>query len=261
LHTLDYKGGSIQYDVSGKGNAVVFLHGFLETLAVWDNYASSLSGRFKVVRIDLPGHGASSCYGYSHSMEFMAETVLAVLKELKIRKFHLVGHSMGGYVAIALAEIFPDMIRGLCMFHSTSNSDSAQKKKERNKVIRLVQKNKGISVRQAIPNLFNTAFKPYKKAIKDITGKAMKTSLQGIIASLEGMKIREDRQIVMKFAPYPILYIIGRYDNVLPMKKLLAEVDNSEYAESVILENAGHMGFIEDDYVCQTAIQKFLRKT
>ena len=167
---------------------------------------------------------------------------------------------MGGYVAMALAETSPDMIRGLCMFHSTSNSDTAQKKKERNKVINLVQKNKTIFVRQAIPNLFNTAFNPYKQAIKEITGKAMKISVQAIIASLEGMKIREDRRIVLKFAPYPVLYIMGRYDNVLPLKKLLIEVESSEYAESVVLENAGHMGFIEDSEVCLKAIQRFLRK-
>lgn len=261
MQFLDYKGGSIQYDVSGSGNAVVFLHGFLETLDVWDDYTASLSKHFRVVRINLPGHGESSCYGYCHSMEFMAETLRAVLSALKIRRFHLVGHSMGGYVAIALAEKYPDMIRGLCMFHSTSNADSAQKKKERNKVIALVQKNKNVFVRQAIPNLFNTSYKPYKSAIKKISSRALKISVQGIIASLEGMKIREDRQIVLKFAPYPVLFIMGRHDNVLPVKKLISEVECSKYAQSIILEHAGHMGFIEDSEVCLNAIRSFLRKS
>ncbi len=76
MQSLDYKGGSIQYTVSGKGNALVLLHGFLETLDIWESYTKTLAKRFKVISIDLPGHGGTSCYGYCHSMEFMAETVL-----------------------------------------------------------------------------------------------------------------------------------------------------------------------------------------
>ena len=257
---LPFKGGTIVYEVSGKGNAVVFLHGFLESRSIFNPYLQQLSASHRVISIDLPGHGESSCFGYCHSMEFMAEAVMAVLHELKVRRFHLVGHSMGGYVAMALAEEFPDNIRGICMFHSTSQGDSEAKKKERNKVIKVVGKNKELFVRQAIPNLFNTAYKPYKRLIEQYKKAALAMPVQGIVAALEGMKIRNDRQIVLKFAPYPVLFIIGKHDNILPAKMLLSEVESSENAYSLVLENAGHMGFEEEPESCFQAIRSFLKK-
>ena len=83
--------------------------------------------------IDLPGHGSSSCFGYTHSMTLMSECVMAILKHLNIRRFYLIGHSLGGYVSIALGENYPDQIKGLVMFHSSVSDDPPDKKKERDK--------------------------------------------------------------------------------------------------------------------------------
>ena len=227
---------------------------------MWDEYSERLSQQYLVISPDLPGHGKSSNFGYCHSMEFMAEVVMAILKEHKIRKFHLIGHSMGGYVSMAIAEKYPDNIRGICMFHSTADSDSEKKKKERLQVIKVVQKKKDFFISESIPNLFNTEYKPYKRGIASITRMAKSMSVQGIIAAIEGMRIRNNREIVMKFAPYPVLYIIGQKDNILPYKKLADESQLNENAEYILLENCGHMGFIEDNEACYAAIKKFLRR-
>ena len=245
----------------GKGKAIVLLHGFMETRKIWASFARKLSSTYRVFIIDLPGHGDSSTYGYCHSMEFMAEAVMAVLKTYRIRRYHIVGHSMGGYVAMGLAEIQADNIRGICMFHSTSQADSETKKKERNKVIKVVGRNKAIFIREAIPKLFNTRYKPYKRLIQRYITEAMKMEAQGIVAALEGMKIRPDRQIVMKFAPYPFLYIVGEHDNILPKKKLISEARDSENASYCILERSGHMGFEEESEASFSALESFLKKT
>jgi pimeloyl-ACP methyl ester carboxylesterase len=257
---LSFKGGTISFESTGQGSALVLLHGFLESKDIWKDFSNQLSPRYKVVCIDLPGHGLSSNFGYHHSMELMAEAVMAVLKHLKIRRFFLLGHSMGGYVSMALAEKYPDQIKGLCLFHSTADNDSEQKKKERLKVIKVVQRDKAIFIREAVPNLFNRELKPYRQGIAKISSIASKMSVQGIIASLEGMRQRANREIVLKFAPYPVLYLIGKSDKLLSWEKLVEECALCENAEYILLENSAHMGFIEEKEKSLDAILNFLRR-
>lgn len=260
MSVLDYRGGKIAFDVEGKGPALILLHGFLENRSIWKDYSKALSKSHRVISIDLPGHGETSNFGYCHTMEFMAKCVMAVLRHLKIRKFHIVGHSLGGYVAMAIAEEHPDNIRGLCMFHSTADSDSTKKKAERLKVIKVVQKNKELFVKTVIPNLFNTEKKGFKKDITQLVKMANSMSVQGIIAAVEGMRIRNNREIVMRFTPYPVLYLIGKKDNILPWKKLVEESQLAETSEFLVMEEVGHMGFIEAPDQCLNSIRKFLRK-
>lgn len=260
MSVLDFKGGQIHYSIKGSGKAVVLLHGFLEDATIWKEYSDILSQKYLVICPDMPGHGKSSNFGYCHSMEFMAEVVMAILKQHNIRKFHLIGHSMGGYISMAIAEKHPDNIRGICLFHSTADSDSDKKQKERLKVIKVVQKKKDFFISESIPNLFNTKFKPYKSGIASISNMAKSMSVQGIIAAIEGMRIRKNREIVMKFAPYPVLYLIGKEDNILPFDKLITESNLTENAEYVLMQNCGHMGFIEDKEACIEAIGRFLKR-
>ena len=165
---IKFKGINLSFTDEGKGKAVVFLHGFLETKAIWIYFSKQLSISHRVITIDLLGHGQTDCLSYVHTMEEMAEAVQAVLIHLKLRKYFLVGHSLGGYVSIALAENNPDNIKGLVMFHSTAKEDSKQKKTDRGRAIKVVKKNAQLFIKEAIPNLFNTKYKPYKRAIKKI---------------------------------------------------------------------------------------------
>ena len=114
---LDYKNAAIFYTDSGKGPAVVLIHGFLENTTMWNVIIPELSKRNRVIAIDLLGHGKSDCIGYTHSMELFAETLEAVLKKVRIRKCILVGHSLGGYVALAFAEKHPKRVKGLCLMN------------------------------------------------------------------------------------------------------------------------------------------------
>lgn len=125
---LDYKNSSIHYTVTGDGPALVLLHGFLETLEMWEDFVPEFSRSHQVICIDLLGHGQTDCLGYLHTMEDMADAVFAVLHHLKIEKAHVIGHSMGGYVALALAERQPQLFEGLCLMNSTFEADDDDKK-------------------------------------------------------------------------------------------------------------------------------------
>ena len=111
MPNVQFKDINLYFHEKGKGSAVVLLHGFLEASWMWDDIATALSKRYRVVCIDLPGHGKSDCLGYVHSMDEMAEAVMAVVQSLRLRRIQLVGHSMGGYVALAFAERWPDHLK------------------------------------------------------------------------------------------------------------------------------------------------------
>ena len=107
-------------------------------------------------------------------------------------------------------------------------------------------------------NLFNIQYKPYKRGVFQIKKLALATSKQGIIAALEGMKNRVDREIILKFSPYPVLFIIGEEDNILPYKDLIAQAELPDNGNYLLLKNVGHMGFIEAREETYEAIKKFV---
>lgn len=261
IKNISFKNTNIRFLDKGKGKAVVFLHGFLESLEIWKDFADVLSKKFRVIAIDLAGHGESGCLGYVHTMETMAECVKAVLKHLKIRKCVMIGHSMGGYVAVAFAEKYPGSIKGLCLFHSTAAADNEVKKKERDKVINLVKNSKQDLIKNLIPSLFaKENQKRLNKAITALKKIAKKTSKQGIIAALEGMKERAEREIILRFAAYPILFIIGKEDPVIPFDKIMEQSKLPRNSTVLILENIGHMGFLEAKEETLQSIAQFSAK-
>ncbi|MEM6684745.1 MAG: alpha/beta hydrolase [Bacteroidota bacterium] len=254
---VTYKNIEIAYTVSGKGNALVFLHGFLETSAMWEPYVNILSKTHKVITIDLLGHGKTPCLGYIHTMEVMAETVFAVVKELRLRKLHLFGHSMGGYVALAFAEMYPDYLKGICLINSTTRADSVARKINRDRAIKAVKHNHKQFIRISITNLFRPKNrKIFADEVKKVKKEALTTSLQGIVAALEGMKIREDREVLLHFSPYKKMMIIGKHDPVLDFEDLIDQTKNSEVDVDIFPD--GHMSHIENKEDLIFSLQKFV---
>ncbi|GAA4233518.1 alpha/beta hydrolase [Postechiella marina] len=256
---LKYKGINIFYTDQGKGNAVVLLHGFLENSSMWNAITPELTKRNRVICIDLLGHGQTECLGYVHSMELMASVVEFVLKHLKIRRSTCIGHSMGGYVALAFAEKNPDALKGLVLINSTAVADTEEKKKNRDRAITAVKNNHKSFIRMAIANLLRPKnrklFAEEKKAtIKE----ALKTPLQGIVAALEGMKIREDREVLLHFTPYKKMMIIGKKDPVLDYNSLIEQTKNTEV--KCVEFPDGHMSHIENRTELTTELVYFIEK-
>ncbi|WP_224488301.1 alpha/beta fold hydrolase [Robertkochia flava] len=256
---LAYKGTRIFYTDEGSGTAVVFLHGFLENSSIWNALKEDLVSRYRVVCIDLLGHGKTGCIGYMHTMTMMAEAVKAVLDHLRLRKVVLAGHSMGGYVALAFAEMYADNVKGLALINSTPFADAAEKKLNRDRAIGAVKQNHKSFIRMAVTNLFRPKNRKMLSAeIRDLKAEALKTPLQGIVAALEGMKIRPDREVLMHFTPYPKMVVIGRKDPVVDADFLLNSLENTEV--DVFVYPDGHMSFLENFGVLQQDLQGWLKK-
>lgn len=255
---LNYKNTTINYRVSGKGPAVVLLHGFLENLTMWNAVSDTLSKQNKVIAIDLLGHGKSENLGYIHTMETQAEMVKAVLNHLRLRKYILVGHSMGGYICLAFAELFPTTVKGLCLMNSTAKPDSKEKKTNRDRAIEAVKQNHKMFIRMSIPNLFSENNRAaYKKEIDAVINEALSCSVQGIVASLEGMKIRKNRLPLFKSSTFKKLMIVGKKDPVLDAESLKSQLKNSDV--NVIELPDGHMSYIENTTETIETLKQFIK--
>jgi pimeloyl-ACP methyl ester carboxylesterase len=256
-----YKNETVTFSDKGKGRVVVLLHGFLGSHQIWDTTVANLSKSYRVIAIDLPGHGTTPCFGYAHSMELMAKCVKAVMDFLKLKKYVIVGHSMGGYVGLAFADLFPDNLRGLCLFHSTAYADSDEKKKDRSRAIKVVRANKNIYTKSTIQNLFASKnIKYLKDEVQFATKIAKQTGQQGIIAALHGMRDRPSRDIILGLVQYPIMMVIGELDNILSPEQLLEQSQLIKHKTVLYLEHDGHFGFLESPKKSNKELRRFLRK-
>ena len=259
MKTITYKNTKISYSDQGKGTAVVLLHGFLENKTMWNVFIPELSKKYRIIAIDLLGHGETECLGYVHSMEDQAEMVHAVLHELKIRKTVLIGHSMGGYVALAFAELYPDNVKGIVLQNSTSRADSDERKKNRDRAIKAVKQNYTNFVRLSIANLFSEDNRErLENEIEKVKLEALKTPLQGIVAALEGMKIRKDREVLLHFAPYPIQLVLGKKDSVLIYEENIDQIEGTKVELTTFPD--GHMSHIENETELKKVLVDFLKK-
>lgn len=225
---------------------------------MWNHFVPELTQKNRVITIDLLGHGATECLGYVHTMEDNADVVHAVLSELRIRKAIFVGHSMGGYVALAFAELYSDTVKGLVLLNSTARADSEERKKNRERAIKAVKQSFVNFISLSIANLFSENNRERLSAtIENVKKEALQTPLQGIVASLEGMKIRQDREVLLHLTPFPKLLILGEKDPVLNYDETKEQIENT--AVQLITFPDGHMSHLENQAELLAVLLSFFK--
>jgi len=256
--SADLRGVDVVYSHYGSGEPIVLLHGFLEERSMWNSYAEKLTNDHRVICIDLLGHGATGCLGYVHSMEDQADAVLAVLAKENIERCNVVGHSMGGYVALALAERAPERMAKLMLFHSTSYPDTEEKKKDRERVIGLVQRNKDVYVKAAIPSLFAEQNRDRLSGVIDgLVATATSFSQQGIIANVRGMMERADRSAVLQKGRFQKCVVHGELDPIISLESIRQQAALDPNIRFELIAGIGHMGHLEAPETCFTIIKDF----
>lgn len=254
---ITYKNATIHFTDKGKGDVVLLLHGFLENLTMWDALVPHVIKNHRVVCVDLLGHGTTESIGYIHSMELIAETVNAVVQHLNIDKIIVIGHSMGGYVGLALLEMNPNLFKGLCLMNSTAVSDSPDKKKNRDRAIKAVKHNYKTFVNLSIANLFSPKSRTlYKVAVSKVKVEAHQIPVQSIVAALEGMKIRKDRLKLFQNASINKLVILGKKDAVLDYDLQRSYYKNTDINIATFPD--GHMSHIENNEEFTYNIMRFI---
>ncbi len=258
---VEYQNNKLCYNIGGTGMPLMLLHGFLENKTIWNTFSTELTEYFKIIAVDLPGHGKSELSSSIAGPEFMAEAMLSILKAENIEKVFMVGHSMGGYASCAFADMYPEKLSALCLFHSVPFADSQDGKKNRDKAIKRVDTGKTFELCSLhAPRVFASKnLSAFARNIQVNTQIALSTNPNTIKATLRGMRDRKDYSDTIKQFKQPLLYVQGKYDNFIPQGKLKVE-DLPAKHEFLLLENSGHIGFIEEKEKAIQAVKVFGEK-
>ncbi|MFD1062737.1 alpha/beta fold hydrolase [Winogradskyella litorisediminis] len=256
---VTHKNIRIHYSVTGNGPTLLLLHGFMETSVMWNDYIENLSQTRHVICVDLLGHGKTENIGYIHCMEDMAKAVYAVLDELNVEKIDCIGHSMGGYVALALAELHPELIDDLCLLNSTYEADDEERKILRTRAAQMATTNFDTLVRMSFTNLFPESSQiKFKNDFEKALEIGLKTSKQGFIAGHKGMAIRPNRLDILKKIKGEKVIIIGDKDWIVNKEKIIADTKNTDIKIEVFSE--GHMSYIENKSELSYFLKRFSEK-
>lgn len=208
---------------------------------MWSALIQSLPKKYQCIQFDLPGHGENKTPN-SEGMDGFVDFVVNELRSNHIQSAIFVGHSMGGYIACALADKYPEMVDGIILFHSTASEDNETKKQNRDRAINLVSENQRVYCSTMIRGLFAPGHEEYREElVNKLTQEACEMSVEAIVSSLKSMKLRKDNQITLKNRDFYLAYVLGNEDPHLPMEKMKAEIDSLGPEKNIILENCGHM--------------------
>lgn len=242
----------------GSGPTVILVHGFPMNQHIWDDFAEKLSEQFEVVTLDLPGFGKSAPLAKGFTVEDVASVILEFIHERKYNLPVVVGHSLGGYVALAMAAREPDSFAGLCLFHSTALADTEEKKQSRNKVIDFIHKQ---GVHAFTSNFIAQLYAdPQHSSITKVKQIAVQSSAETVIGYTEAMRDRKDRTNIIKAFAKPILFLAGEKDQGIPIKTIVEQASLNQKAEAVVLPAVAHMGMFESEGPCLKKISDFIKK-
>lgn len=257
-----YGKGVISYRDQGKGKVIVLVHGYLETSEIWAGFARKLAESFRVISVDLPGHGGSDIYSDVHTVEFMATVIRDLTEDTGTGKIFIAGHSMGGYVTLAFADLYPGKLTGYCLFHSHPFADTPEVVKRRKMEIRLIKAGKwNMFFSESIQKMF--ASKNLEKFEAELQhSKEISATIPGeaIISVLNGMMARPSRLPVMEKGRIPLLWILGELDNYINCRQMQGRVRLPGNAELCVLPDSGHMGFVEEEEHSLEILAEFVNK-
>jgi pimeloyl-ACP methyl ester carboxylesterase len=255
---LNFKTSEINYTISGSGPTIVLLHGFVESLEIWNQLIPLLNKNYRIIAIDLPGHGKSQLPSIEITIDEMAQTVHEVIERENAVKVIMVGHSMGGYVTMAFADLFPEKLNGICLFHSSALADTEEKKVGRLRAVEAVKKDHKDFTVSLVSKLFKKGneqkFSGDAARLKEI---AKNTSSDAVIASLMAMRNRTDHSPALSKLKIPVLFIWGKTDKALDFETVFPQAKLPSLSQVLILDKAGHLGFIEAQRETFKTIENF----
>ena len=236
----------LYFEVEGKGKSFVFLHGFLENHLIWNNLRKNLEKDAQIITIDLPGHGNSAVMDETATMETMADAVIEVLDELNIAQATFIGHSMGGYVTCALADLYPERVENMVLINSSTLPDDDAKKNQRLRACETAKKNFNALVSFSMPTLFAAHHRDnFTEELKFVKEIALKTPIEGVCAALKGMRERPDRSSILYDYKGGIYIIVGMNDETVNPELFLTLIPDLPNIHLYKFDG-GHMAFIEN---------------
>jgi pimeloyl-ACP methyl ester carboxylesterase len=251
---------AIAYRRYGAGPAIMLLHGFPASGSVWGAIVFHLSQSHTVLVPDIPGSGDSILDGEAVSIEELAAIVPAILDDAAIEKCTLAGHSMGGYISLAAAGLYGNRLNGLSLVHATALADDEEKKAKRRKAVTLIRKGgREEFIRGMIPGLFSEKFKKtHPEVVQAHISEGLKRPPESLIAFYNAMIARPERLEVLRSAPFPVQWILGRDDVTIPWRNCLQQSSLPDVSFVKRYDDCGHMSMTEQKELLQEDLLKFV---
>lgn len=257
---VDVNGTRLAYIDRGQGTPVILLHGFCGSSAYYDEVAPLLEGSCRLIIPDLRGHGDSDAPEGTYTMEAIADDIAALIDRLNLGRPVVLGHSLGGYVTLALAEKHEGKLLAFGLLHSTAFPDDEKGKEGRLKAMETIrEQGLPVFIEGLIPKLFAPAhLETMPEAVRKAKEIGLGTSPEGAVRTLEGMRQRPDRNAVLSAAQVPVLLVAGTGDQIIPPQRMFS-VDKEAFQRSQI-DGAGHMSMMEAPGELAQAILAFTAK-
>jgi pimeloyl-ACP methyl ester carboxylesterase len=262
--SIHYQNANISYRIAGKGKTVMLLHGFGEDGTVWEHQIEALQDDYRLIIPDIPGSGNSG-FLPNGNIETYAQILKAII-DIELPKteqdFSLIGHSMGGYIALAFAEKYPSMLNSLGLFHSSAFADNEEKKEVRTKAISFIKEKGGYSfLKTSIPGLFNEKFAAdNQEDIESLIEKSKAFTSAALAQYYQAMIDRPERIVLLKTFKKPVLFIIGEFDKAIPLETSLAQCHMPAISHVHILAKSAHMGMFEETEKANQVLKNFLEQ-
>ena len=256
---LTYKNAAVHYRIMGEGKVVVLLHGFGEDSSIWDKMATVLSKKFRLLIPDIPGTGASAMItGNNVGMEEYADCIAGILTAENISECTMIGHSMGGYITLAFAEKYPQMLHAFGLFHSSAYADDDAKKETRKKAIKFIKENGAEAfLNTSTPGLFKDAEKSSEE-INHLIKKGSSFTPEALIQYYEAMITRPDRTNILTTFYSPVMFILGMHDKAVPFEHGLEQSHLPALSHIFILRDSAHMSMLEEAEKSLLNLEHFL---
>ncbi len=254
-------GGDIQYQVSGQGSAVLFLHAFPLGLTMWDDQDAALQATHQVVRFDSRGFGGSAPGDGLLSMERIADDAAGLLDHLGLGQAVVVGCSMGGYAAFAMIRRHAERVRALVLQDTRAGADVPVARANRSALAQQVLKEGPRAAAEAfLPRLLGGSTQQERPQIVErIRRIILGTSPRGIADALIGLAARADSTPTLREIRVPTLVVVGEEDMLTPPSEAEAMVQAIPGASLAIIPKAGHLANLENPAAFNEALLGFLR--
>ncbi|WP_407522549.1 alpha/beta hydrolase [Lacibacter sp. MH-610] len=251
----------ISYKIYGAGAPVLLIHGFGEDSRIWNHQIDFLKTSCQLIVPDLRGSGASAALPPPGSIEQMAEDILQILNEERTEVCTVIGHSMGGYIALALMEKYPHRFHALGLIHSTAYADNEEKKQARLKSIEFIQQNSAYEfIKATIPNLFADKFKQeHTGLVAELIEQGRQFSKEVLIGYYTAMINRPARTTLLQQTNKPVLFFIGSEDKAVNPADALQQASLPAITMIKYIEEIAHMGMWEATSVLNRTLEEFLQ--
>lgn len=257
----DINGMTIGYTDQGSGTPLIFIHAFPLSKAMWQPQVDALQDAYRVITIDIGGHGESDIVLWNDSLDDYAKNVICLLDHLGISQAVFVGLSMGGYTLFSIYRHYANRVKGLVLADTRAQADSEEGKAGRRSMAEVAFKDGASAIADImLPKLLApTTFQHRPELVEQVRQMILQTPESGIVVDLVAMAARPDSTDLLAMITCPTLVIVGEKDQATPVEESQYITQRIPEARLVIIPEAGHLSNFEQPAAFNQSVQSFLQ--